>query len=82
MWESCQFIILLFLSISVALYNSSNLPKFAMYSELLWLSIYVGVALLGSVIDSFELLSSPFIILVLTAVEAVIIWTLVVYSTI
>lgn len=81
MWESCQFLLVIVTTTTFILFNSTNLPKFALYSELVWLSVYLLVCLLGSFVDSIELLSTPFIILVLTAVEAVIVWLLVVYST-
>lgn len=81
MWESSQFIIIIFSIACVLIYSASTLPQFAMYSEVVWLSLYILVSVLGCFVDSAELLSAPFIVLVLTAVEAVIIWTLIVYSS-
>lgn len=51
-----------------------------MYSELAWLGVYALVTLAGSFVDSPAILSLPFIILVLTAVEAVIVWVLVAHT--
>lgn len=77
MWGSIQLFLLLgTLSVSL-LFGVKNLPQFAVYSELIWLVCYCTTAVLGSFIDSPAVLSFPFVILVLTAVEAVIVWTLI-----
>lgn len=62
------------------LWNSTNLAKFAIYSEFVWLSVYALTAILGASLNDVALLSAPLIILVLTAVEAVVIWVLIVHS--
>lgn len=80
MWESIQYSLILCTLMCALTFNSGSLPQFALYSELVWLALYLLVCISGSLIDSPELLSTPFLILVLTAVEAVIVWILVVYS--
>lgn len=80
MWETIQFIIILLACASALLYSVNTLPQFAIFSELLWLIIYTLCSLNSTLVVSVEIAGLPFIILVLTAVEAVIIWTLIVYG--
>ena len=61
-------------------FQSRSLAQFALLSELVWLSVYCSVSITASFFDSVPLASTPFIILVLTAVEAVIVWSLVVQA--
>jgi hypothetical protein len=78
MWSSGYYFFIILVILFLALFQVTNLTTFAVYSELFWLNIYVLTALSGSFVNSPELFSVPFIILVLTAVEAVIIWTFII----
>lgn len=78
MWSSGYYFLILIILLLISLFQLTNLVTFALYSELLWLFCYTLVVISGSLVNSVELLSMPFIILVLTAVEAVIIWTFII----
>lgn len=73
MWVTIQFSLFIIIFCLALTLNSRSLAQFALYSELVWVGLYLLTSLLGSFVDSIELLSTPFIILVLTAVEASII---------
>lgn len=78
MWSSGYYFLIILLILFLALFQVNTLTTFAVYSELFWLSTYSLITIGGSLINSPELISLPFIILVLTAVEAVIIWTFII----
>lgn len=78
MWSSGYYFLIILIILILALFQVNSLPIFAVYSELFWLVIYTFSTLVGSFVNSSELFSIPFIILVLTAVEAVIIWTFII----
>jgi hypothetical protein len=80
MWSSYQFFCIVFSILAVLTVQSSSVSKFAVHSEFLWLSVYSLESLAGGFVDAPDIYSMPFIILILTAVEAVIIWVLVVQS--
>jgi NADH:ubiquinone oxidoreductase subunit K len=78
MWESIQFISIIIMVVITMLLTASTLVKFAIYSELLWLGFLILTSYMTTSFNSVEMSALPFIILVLTAVEAVIIWTILV----
>lgn len=78
MWSSGYYFFIILIILFLALFQVTNLTTFAVYSELFWLNVYVLAAISGSFVNSPELLSVPFLILVLTAVEAVVIWTFII----
>lgn len=78
MWSSGYYFFIILIILFLALFQVTNLTTFAVYSELFWLNVYVLAAISGSFVNSPELFSVPFLILVLTAVEAVVIWTFII----
>jgi len=50
----------------------TNYFKFGILSELLWLFLYSYVSVVSTCVNDIYLLTIPFFVLVLTAVEAVI----------
>ena len=77
MWELIKFLVIVFLSIIFLLSFSKSYFHFAVISELVWLSIFTILSFSGSYLNDIILLSLPFIILTLTAIEAVVIWSLI-----
>jgi len=77
MWELIKYLlfsIILFLS---TLSVTKNYIQFAVLSELCWLCVYVILSSVSTLIDEIVIYILPFIVLTLTAIEAVIIWSLI-----
>lgn len=80
MWGNYQFLILLTSFGFILLTNTKSLIEFAVFSEVTWLCIYSLTAALGSLVNDVAIYAYPFIILVVTATEAIIVWILVTYQ--
>ena len=81
MWVTTKYILLSTVLILLTLSADLNYFKFGVLSELLWLTIYTSISLGGVYVNDPVLHSIPFFILTLTAVEAVIFWSLLLWNT-
>jgi len=62
--------------INQILYTNFNYFYFGILSELLWLCVYTVSSVSGSYLNDITLLTIPFLILTLTAIEAVVFWSM------
>lgn len=75
MWASLKLVVMLVVILLVMAIFSNNFVHFAIFGELSWLGVYVGCAVGGTYVDDTYLYSMPFLILLLTAVEATVLWS-------
>lgn len=76
MWYIIKYFILAVFMVLSCLWVNFNFFKFGVVSELLWLFAYTLLSVMGSQINDVMLLTLPFLILTLTAIEAVVFWSL------
>lgn len=80
MWILSKYILIsAFLTLNI-IYIDFNYFKFGVLSELLWLFLYTFISVSGAYVNDPGLLSLPFFILTLTAVEAVVFWSLLLWN--
>jgi len=81
MWVTLKYILLSSFLVLNIIYTDTNYFKFGILSELLWLFLYSYVSVVSTCVNDIYLLTIPFFVLVLTAVEAVIFWSLLLWNT-
>lgn len=72
MWYLFKYFLIAVFIIISSLWLNFSFFKFGLVSELLWLFVYTLSSLLGSQLNDIVLLTIPFLVLTLTAIEAVI----------